>query len=92
MKLLGRRIEEEKVHDLEKEENGMKVKSFGTAEGDKLVNFKNFDLDEVVQGYVEGSKKRKRNAKIKDKNKNKNIRSAQHCTWDAHYKIALDQN
>ena len=72
MKLLGRRIEEEKVHDLEeKEENGMKVKSFGTAEGDELVNLKNFDLDEVVQGYVEGSKKRKRNAKISATKKRK---------------------
>ena len=49
----------------------MKVKSFGTAEGDQLVNLKNFDLDEVVQGYVEGSKKRKRNAKISATKKRK---------------------
>ena len=44
------------------EENVKDVSIFWRAEGEKVKLLANLDLDEVLQGYVEGAKKRKRNS------------------------------
>ena len=44
------------------EENVKDVSIFWRAKGEKVKLLANLDLDEVLQGYVEGAKKRKRNS------------------------------